>query len=174
MPSASRWVQKPSVSTVPGRCAASARRRAGNARIDGLYFDQEGSLSQRVIEGSMIRVGLSELGYAFPAPTGIVDYDLRHTGNGTPNASVIATVGPFETRGLSVDSSLPVLPRQLELPMGASYQVSARNPGYTSRVANVGAVPKWTPNSRWTFRALFDWQETTDVGNLYAGSHARA
>ena len=150
----------------PGSVRGFSPQAAGNARIDGLYFDQEGALSQRAIEGSTIRVGLSEIGYAFPAPTGIVDYDLRHAGNGTPIASVIATVGPFETRGLSVDGSLPVLARQLELPMGASYQVSARNPGYTSRVANVGAVPKWTPNSRWTFRALFDWQETTQARTL--------
>ena len=47
---------------------------AGNVRIDGLYFDQEGYLSSRVVDGSTIRVGVSESGYAFPAPTGIVDY----------------------------------------------------------------------------------------------------
>lgn len=150
----------------PGSVRGFSPQAAGNARIDGLYFDQQGALSQRVIEGSTIRVGLSEIGYAFPAPTGIVDYDLRHTGNGTPSASVITTVGPFETRGVSVDGSLPALPGQVELPMGASYQVKAGNPGYTSTVANVGVVPKWTPNSRWTFRALFDWQETTDARTL--------
>ena len=47
---------------------------AGNVRIDGLYFDEQGALSDRVIESSAIRVGLTEIGYAFPAPTGIVDY----------------------------------------------------------------------------------------------------
>src|SRR6266850_511438 len=50
---------------------------AGNVRIEGLYFDQQGTLSKRVIDGSTIRVGVSEVGYAFPAPTGIVDYGLR-------------------------------------------------------------------------------------------------
>src|ERR1700679_4053951 len=44
---------------------------AGNVRIDGLYFDQQGGLTNRVVEGSAIRVGVSEIGYAFPAPTGI-------------------------------------------------------------------------------------------------------
>jgi iron complex outermembrane receptor protein len=58
-------------------------QEAGNMRIDGLYFDEQGSLSNRVVEGTTTRVGVSEIGYAFPAPTGIVDYDLRHTGNGT-------------------------------------------------------------------------------------------
>lgn len=54
---------------------------AGNVRISGLYFDQQGPLSARVIEGSIIRVGMSVVSYAFPAPTGIVDYDLRHAGD---------------------------------------------------------------------------------------------
>jgi hypothetical protein len=69
---------------------------AGNVRIDGLYFDQQGALSNRVVEGSTIRIGVSEIGYAFPAPTGIVDYDLRDPGNGTPSAAVVASAGPFE------------------------------------------------------------------------------
>jgi hypothetical protein len=41
----------------------------------GLYFDQQGALSNRVVEGSMVHVGISEIGYAFPAPTGVGDYD---------------------------------------------------------------------------------------------------
>ncbi len=65
---------------------------AGNVRIDGLYFDQQGALSNRVIEGSVIRVGVTEIGYAFPAPTGIVDYELRHPGDGTPSATIIVRV----------------------------------------------------------------------------------
>ena len=44
---------------------------AGNTRIDGLYFDQQGLLSNRVLEMSTIRVGISAIGFTFPAPTGI-------------------------------------------------------------------------------------------------------
>ncbi len=141
---------------------------AGNVRINGLYFDQQGTLSNRVVEGSTIRVGVSEVGYAFPAPTGIVDYDLRHPGNGTPSATVVASAGPFEARGVSVDGNLPLMGRQLQAPIGASYQVStqtplAPNPGYTSRVVNFGATPQWTPTDRSTLRLIFDWQQTTDA-----------
>ena len=62
----------------PGAIRGFNPQAAGNIRIDGLYFDQQAQLSNRVIEGSSIRVGISEIGYAFPAPTGIVDYALRH------------------------------------------------------------------------------------------------
>src|ERR1044072_706275 len=53
---------------------------AGNVRIEGLYFDRLGTLTQRLIEGSTIRVGIASQSYPFPSPTGIVDYDLRRVG----------------------------------------------------------------------------------------------
>lgn len=145
---------------------------AGNVRIDGLYFDQQGALSNRVVEGSTIRIGVSEIGYAFPAPTGIVDYDLRHPGNGTPSATIVASAGPFQARGLSIDGSFPINSSELQLPMGASYQISTQtplgvaNPGYTSTVANFGATPQWKPNDRLMFRGIFDWTQTTHAKTL--------
>lgn len=155
----------------PGFVRGFNPQTAGNVRIDGLYFDQQGALSNRVVEGSTIRIGISEVGYAFPAPTGIVDYDLRHTGNGTPTATVVASAGPFEARGLSVDGNLPVISAHLQLPVGASYQTSTQtfsgaNPGYTSTIANFGATPEWTPNDRLTFRGIFDWTQTTNARTL--------
>jgi hypothetical protein len=86
----------------PGGIRGFNPQSAGNVRIDGLYFDQQGALSNRVVEGSTIRIGVSEIGYAFPAPTGIVDYDLRHPGNGTPSATVVASAGPFPAHGLDL------------------------------------------------------------------------
>jgi iron complex outermembrane receptor protein len=141
-------------------------------RIGGLYFDQQGALSNRVVEGSTIRIGVSEIGYAFPAPTGIVDYDLRHPGNGTPSATVVASAGPFQAHGLSVDGNLPLISSALQLPMGASLQTSTQtaaggpDPGYTSTVANVGATPQWKPNDWLTVRGIFDWTQTTHVKTL--------
>jgi iron complex outermembrane recepter protein len=82
----------------PGQVRGFSPQTAGNVRIDGLYFDQQGALSNRVIEGSTIRVGVSEIGYAFPAPTGIVDYGLRHPGDGTPSATIIANAGAYDAR----------------------------------------------------------------------------
>src|SRR5580693_6109495 len=102
----------------PGQVRGFSPQSAGNVRIDGLYFDQQGALSNRVVEGSTIRIGVSEIGYAFPAPTGIVDYDLRHPGNGTPSATVVASAGPFQAQGLSVDANVPLISSELQLPIG--------------------------------------------------------
>ena len=149
----------------PGQVRGFSPESAGNVRIDGLYFDQQGQLSNRVVEGSTIRVGVSEIGYAFPAPTGIVDYGLRHSGDGTSAASIIASVGPYEARGLSIDGTLPLAGKALLLPIGVSSQVSTQSaygpyPGYTSRVTSAGATPQWSPNDKITVRALVDWQQT--------------
>jgi iron complex outermembrane receptor protein len=156
----------------PGFVRGFNPQAAGNVRIDGLYFDQQGVLSNRVVEGSTIRIGVSEIGYAFPAPTGIVDYNLRHLGNGTPSATIVASAGPFQARGVSIDGNLPLLSTELQVPMGASYQLSTQtpfggpNPGYTSTVLNVGATPLWQPNDRLTLRAIFDWTQTTQAKTL--------
>src|SRR5215469_16721449 len=47
----------------PGQVRGFSPEMAGNVRIDGLYFDQQGALSNRVIEGSTVRVGVSAIGY---------------------------------------------------------------------------------------------------------------
>ncbi|GLQ46032.1 TonB-dependent receptor [Dyella lipolytica] len=153
----------------PGLVRGFNPQAAGNVRIDGLYFDQQGALSNRVIEDSTIKVGVSEIGYAFPAPTGIVDYDLRHAGGDVPSATIIANVGPYEARGVSIDGSLPVIGSELVLPMGVSTQVSTQTPsygpypGYTSNVTSIGATPLWSPNDKITVRAIVDWQKTSNA-----------
>lgn len=155
----------------PGLIRGFDPQSAGNVRIGGLYFDQQGALSNRVVEGSTIRVGVSEIGYAFPAPTGVVDYQLRSPGNDKPTATVVASAGPFEAKGLSVDGSVPLLSSALQLPVGASLQTSTQTfggyeSGYTSTIANVGATPQWKPNEHLSFRAIFDWTRTTHAKTL--------
>lgn len=50
---------------------------AGNVRLDGLYFDQVWELPATLLASTRVRVGLSTLGFVFPAPTGIVDQQWR-------------------------------------------------------------------------------------------------
>jgi iron complex outermembrane recepter protein len=50
---------------------------AGNARIDGIYYDPAGALSSRLRESTTIRIGMAAEGFPFHAPTGIVDYKFK-------------------------------------------------------------------------------------------------
>ena len=52
------------------------------------------------------------------------------SGGDTPSATIIANVGPYEARGVSIDGSLPLIGKQLVLPIGVSTQLSARTPSY--------------------------------------------
>jgi iron complex outermembrane receptor protein len=134
---------------------------AGNVRLDGLYFDQQAPLSNRVIEGSTIHVGISNTGYIFPAPTGIVDYTLRSGRGSSPAATLMAYAGPFDSTAVYLDASLPLLEQQIMIPIGGGAELQATAPGYTSRVYSFGTVPKWMPNEKITVRALLDWQRVS-------------
>jgi iron complex outermembrane recepter protein len=52
-------------------------KKAGNVRIDGIYFDQVSNISGRLRESTAIRVGFAAADYPFHAPTGIVDHKFR-------------------------------------------------------------------------------------------------
>ena len=54
--------------------------QAGNVRINGMYIDYQADLSERLMSGSNVRVGLTAQGYPFPAPTGVADFSLRLPG----------------------------------------------------------------------------------------------
>jgi iron complex outermembrane receptor protein len=80
---------------------------AGNARIDGLYFDQVWGLSGRLRQSTTIRIGLSAFGFPFPAPTGVIDYQLRRPGD----AAALSTYfygSSYGDLGFEADAVLPV------------------------------------------------------------------
>ena len=85
---------------------------------------------------------------------------------------MVASAGPYQAKGLSVDGNLPLISSDLQLPIGASLQNSTNtpaggaNPGYTSTVANVGATPQWKPNDWMTVRGIFDWTQITHAKTL--------
>lgn len=51
--------------------------RAGNVRLNGLYFDRRGTLPSTLVDTSSIRVGLTAFDEPLPAPSGIADYRTR-------------------------------------------------------------------------------------------------
>jgi iron complex outermembrane receptor protein len=92
--------------------------RAGNIRIEGLYFDQVWGLTGRIRTSTTIRVGLSAFGFDFPAPTGIVDYSFRKPGD-SASLSALIDANSYGAAGAEVDASLPLIDRRLSLGVGA-------------------------------------------------------
>lgn len=91
--------------------------RAGNLRIEGIYFDQQGGLTGRVRAGSRVRVGIAALDYPFPAPSGVVDYQLRPSGD-KPVASLALLRQNYGGENFEIDLSGPIIPGRLSIAGG--------------------------------------------------------
>lgn len=80
---------------------------AGNIRIHGLYFDLAERPLSRITHGNAIRVGIGAQRYPFPAPSGLVDYDLALPG-AHPELSVEVDNGNALVRGEALIANLQV------------------------------------------------------------------
>ncbi|UVO55204.1 TonB-dependent receptor [Sphingomonas sp. SUN039] len=118
---------------------------AGNARIDGLYFDQQERPTSRLIEGSTIRVGITAQGFPFPAPTGVVDYRLRET------PDKLAFGVEFERAAFgglfgSFDANIPLAPG-LALSANLIARRFAQPQGGHNNLRGYGATLRWQGKS---------------------------
>jgi iron complex outermembrane receptor protein len=118
---------------------------AGNVRIEGVYVDRQGVISQRLVEGSTIRVGLSAQGYPFPAPTGIVDYRLRRLGD-KRLVSVLAGSLAYGAPSIEVDAQLPIKGRRLGVALSASYAHEEYYDGSDAHYSRFAVIPRWRPS----------------------------
>ncbi|MBY0508847.1 MAG: TonB-dependent receptor [Rhodospirillaceae bacterium] len=118
--------------------------QAGNARLEGLYFDRQADTSNRLVTGSSVRVGISAQSYPFPAPTGIADFRLRMPDD-KQVTSVVLTLGPYKHYAGEVDTQIPISEK---LSFGGGVNVSSENWPYgaTAAVYTVGGMFRWRPN----------------------------
>lgn len=138
---------------------------AGNVRIEGLYFDQQGNLNSRLVSGSTVRVGISAQGYSFPAPTGIIDYDLAKPGDKLLT-SVQLTQGPWRGVSGEVDLQIPIAGDRLGIAAGVDRfhngtQFGTINDSISAAVSlriaprdGVEIMPFWSQQRDWSFEAL--------------------
>ena len=92
-------------------------QKAGNTRMDEVYFDQLATVAQRMRASYTIRVGFAALGDASPAPSGIVAYRARQAGD-----EFRATVGinrlQYGGRIIELDTEIPIVKDRLSLSAG--------------------------------------------------------
>lgn len=117
---------------------------AGNVRIEGLYFDHIERVSSRVVEGSTVRVGAAAQGYAFPAPTGIVDYALTLY-QGKPEASFQMERGPYGGVAGGGETRFALAGQKLGMSIGAGFREQVRPEGGRNQFRNLGTTLVWRP-----------------------------
>jgi len=127
---------------------------AGNFRIEGLYFDNEGCCSGHLVDSETIRVGVAAQGYAFPAPTGIADLKLKSSGE---QLIVSPTLSADSLGSLSseVDAAIP-LAHGLSAAFGIGAYHNRSTDGGGSEGWNISFVPRWKPARNIELVAFFD------------------
>lgn len=134
---------------------------AGNVRIEGLYFDQQAFVTDRLIEGRSVHVGISAQGYPFPAPTGIADYRLRRPG-ARRLASVAFTLGPYGGRNAEVDAQLPIVGTRLGLTAGAGLHHGVTEAGGRNNTESYGASLRFQPSDTFFVQPFYGRIEAGD------------
>lgn len=127
---------------------------AGNVRIEGLYFDRQTDPTQRLIEGSAIRVGIAAQSYPFPSPTGIVDYSLRRVGE-KQIFSTVLNFGPFESLGAEVDAQIPIVRDRFGIATGVGVYRDGFPWGGRNEAVSFAFAPLWKPTSDTELRPFF-------------------
>ena len=117
---------------------------AGNVRVQSLYFDQVVGLSPRLVSSSAIRVGIATLGYAFPAPSGLVDYGLNKAGEESSLTLDISSK-VIGHEGIGWDLRLANVAPGLGLFSGGYYRARLREDASKSHRANGAFLLSYAP-----------------------------
>ncbi len=134
---------------------------AGNVRIEGLYFDSLSDPTQRLIDGSAIRVGIAAQSYLFPSPTGIVDYDLRRVGDERVISPVLI-YGPYRGSGIEMDALLPIVRDRLGVAAGAAFYNDRFEWGGGSRSNALAIIPRWRPTKSFELMPFYSHVRFSD------------
>ena len=115
-------------------------KKAGNIRIDGIYFDQVSTLSGRLRDRTSIRVGFASEDFPFHAPTGIVDHKLRPmpvelgTSLGVQRTGFWGSIGEWDLR-------IPVVKEHIGLTGGMAYANARQTDGVSSLTWGITVRP---------------------------------
>lgn len=138
---------------------------AGNARINGLFFDQVASPSPRIRRSASIKVGLSSLGFSFQAPTGVVDYGLIRPDGETKLSSTISA-DSYLNAGVEIDATVPIAGDRLTIGGGGGVSLGDFVNGATSTQTSAGLTALFRPSPDIEIQPF--WSRTDTYGSTLA------
>lgn len=106
-------------------------KKAGNVRLDGIYFDQVSSISGRLKDSTAIRIGFAAERYPFHAPTGVVDQKLKGMPEDFGASLALHRTGYWGSIG-ELDVRVPVVKDHIGLIAGMAYADSRQSDGVES------------------------------------------
>jgi iron complex outermembrane receptor protein len=141
---------------------------AGNVRLGGLYIDVIERVPTRMLQGSTIRVGIAAQRYSFPAPTGLVDYDVN-VPDGSWYASLQVDNGNSSNNGYGTngEASMPILGDKVSAFISFAAREARRPEGGSHHGRGLGATIAVRPGGGAEILLLAG-------GNFSRGEEARA
>jgi iron complex outermembrane recepter protein len=142
---------------------------AGNARIEGLYFDQQERVQNRLLDGSTVRVGITAQGLLFPAPTGLVDHRLKST-QGDPSLEIEVERAAFGGVAAFAQANLPLAGDRLVLMTFGGFRRLAQPQGGENNFRGYGGLLRWRPTTRIEMTAAhggFEFRDEDPVPQLF-------
>lgn len=127
---------------------------AGNVRIEGLYFDQRAFITQRLVDGVAIRVGIAAQGYPFSAPTGIADYSLRKPGSEFVGALAV-NYGPFGGYNAEADLKIPLAGERLGMTAGVAFYQDETAWGTSPEYDTYGLSVRFQPSEAFSIQPFW-------------------
>ena len=135
---------------------------AGNARIEGLYFDPVAEPNSRLAASTTIRVGLSAQSAPLIAPTGIVDYGLRLPGN-LRTASILAGADGWGSASIEADAAVPLDAGSLSLGLGGAFGRLEFGDGTRETINSQGLILRWRPDDEVDATSFWSRSEARDA-----------
>lgn len=126
-----------------GEVRGFSATEAGNNRIEGIYWDRAATLSSVITRETTTRVGLSAFGYPLPAPTGIIDHEMRRAGP-KPVVSVQVNSGDYLGTDLIVDAAIPIGDR-IGINLDAGLYDDQYVSGASGRFLSYGGIARLRP-----------------------------
>jgi iron complex outermembrane recepter protein len=127
---------------------------AGNARIEGIYYNENGGITDLLQSGSDIRVGLTAFGQPFPAPTGIVDTQLRRVTSDRTIVSARLSSGDYLGPDATIEAAIP-LGKDVGVNTALGYFDEQYPDGASAWFISYGAVARYRPAKDTEVTALF-------------------
>ena len=137
-------------------------KKAGNYRLDGIYFDLVATISGRLRQSSAIRVGYAASDQPFPAPTGVAETRVRQSGD-EAGASLVLTRTQFGGDIEEFDARLPVIRGSLSVAMGYGHSRIKTTDGAPSS----GHGGAFKPRLRWNGGEFSPFIMYADIYDTY-------
>ena len=130
--------------------ARSARgfdpQQAGNIRVEGLYFDQQGNFGVRLTKSTTMRIGLSAQSYPFPAPTGIADIAVQQPADHTVVSAAVTYANPRGQSAVAIDMGTPLVGDKLGMVAGINRFHLSNEQGTGGGGLTMATLFRWRPN----------------------------